>query len=367
MKRPPETPARSADSVIRNQTDALAADWLARREAGLSPDEQAEFSRWLLECVDHEQSVARIEATRQRLQRPQLTGQADAVIAAIQARVAGRERTQRRWLTVMAGGCLAAAAAIALAMLPAHVTPPQAQLEPAGKIVSVAVKPERKTLPDGSVVELNARAEIEVNFTSKLREVRLVHGEAHFDVEGNPDWPFVVTAGHVQVRAIGTAFNVRFASSEIDVLVTEGRVVVERPRPSAPIVNEAPNQVATEPASPGFSETVFVVAGEQVSVPVTVPSADPLAPRVMAAEEVKSALAWREKRVEFTATLLGDAVDLFNRHNALKLELADRELAQIRVSGIFWSDDPEGFSRLLGPSADLRATRVSEGTIRLQR
>ena len=56
--------------------------------------------------------------------------------------------------------------------------------------------------------------------------MQLVRGEAHFVVAADASRPFVVSAGAVSVRAVGTEFVVRYSAREIGVLVTEGRVAV---------------------------------------------------------------------------------------------------------------------------------------------
>ena len=87
---------------------------------------------------------------------------------------------------------------------------------------------ERATyeLEDGSQVQLNTNSRLDVDFSKKLRTVRLGRGEASFNVVKNPQRPFVVYAGQGMVMAIGTAFNVRYTSAIVDVTVTEGAVRV---------------------------------------------------------------------------------------------------------------------------------------------
>ena len=87
-------------------------------------------------------------------------------------------------------------------------------------------------LDDGSVAELNRGAEIEVNYTVAERRVVLRRGEALFTVAKNPARPFVVRAGGVDVRAVGTAFNVKLAGPNLEVLVTEGTVHVSQQTPA---------------------------------------------------------------------------------------------------------------------------------------
>jgi len=96
----------------------------------------------------------------------------------------------------------------------------------------VSTKPGSKTqikLPDGSVVWLNASSNLTYgeHFGNKLREVNLI-GEAFFDVAKDPDHPFIIHTATVDVKVLGTAFNVRSypndANTETSVL--RGRVEV---------------------------------------------------------------------------------------------------------------------------------------------
>jgi transmembrane sensor len=338
----------------------VAADWLARREAGLSVDEQAEFSRWLLADAAHANAVRRLEATWRWLKKPRCTGQADEVARAVELRVAQRaRRTRRRRLAGVGLGTLATAAALVVGFLPAPPSPPESSRVAA----SVTLKPERRPLADGSVVELNAGAEIEVDFSVERRDVRLVRGVAHFAVARDPARPFVVTAGLVAVRAVGTEFVVQFAPGEVDVLVTEGRVAVERvgePVAAAPASDNAERGVNSG------SWRTYLDAGSRVTVPTTSAPAALLEPSLVTAAQVQAALAWRGMRVEFSNTPLAEIVRLFNRQNRVQLALGADDLGTICISGIFWADDPEGFSRLLEISAGLRAERSATGVITLR-
>ncbi len=334
----PETGAEAA------RIEATAADWLARREAGLSVDEQAAFSRWLLADERHAAAVAELAAAWRRLQQPRLAGQAETVARAVEEHVRRRTRGSRR-LTLSLGVALAAAAAAVLAFLPG----PTGNAAD-GERSAVILRPERRSLPDGSVVELDAGAEIQVAFSAERRSVRLVRGEVHFAVVRDPHRPFVVAAGGLAVRAVGTEFAVQLTRGTVGVLVTEGRVAVEH----AP----AP---ATDPAP----AVTYLDAGDQLTVPTST-SAPPAPVRYSPAER-QAALAWRGLRVEFSDTPLGEAIALFNRHNRVQLSLGDEDLARIRISGFFPADDPEGFSRLLAASAGLRVDRPAPERILFSR
>jgi transmembrane sensor len=222
---------------------------------------------------------------------------------------------------------------------------------------SIALRPDRQVLPDGSAAELNAGAEIAVQFTPEKRTVRLVRGEALFDVVEDADRPFVVAAGQIEIRAVGTAFAVRNAEDEIAVLVTKGQVAVQR-------ADAGPRGSPAAPAT--VVQPIYLAAGRKMTIPlastVAVPKATYVSP-----EELMEALAWRTRRVEFTSTPLREAVALFNRQQPGKrLVVGDDATASLKITGVFWTDDPEGFSRLLVFSLGLKADTSAEGRIVLR-
>lgn len=86
-------------------------------------------------------------------------------------------------------------------------------------------------LSDGTEVTLNYGSKIKYprNFTGDTREVTLI-GEGYFDVAHNPERPFIVKAAKLNVKALGTEFNVQ-AYPDNDVIETtlvEGKVVIEK-------------------------------------------------------------------------------------------------------------------------------------------
>lgn len=84
------------------------------------------------------------------------------------------------------------------------------------------------TLGDGTVVRMNSNSEIVVSpdFMRGTREIILT-GEAYFEVEHNPEQPFIIHANQSTVEVLGTAFNVRSFSEEnnVQVAVVEGSVL----------------------------------------------------------------------------------------------------------------------------------------------
>jgi len=84
------------------------------------------------------------------------------------------------------------------------------------------------SLPDGSRVTLNTDTRIHVDLGDKERRIDLRRGEAFFVVAKDATRPFVVYADDKRVTAVGTQFSVRRDADDIQVVVTEGRVKLER-------------------------------------------------------------------------------------------------------------------------------------------
>ena len=83
-------------------------------------------------------------------------------------------------------------------------------------------------LSDGSVVHLNygSRMKYPQNFSGETRSVVLT-GEGYFKVAHNPDKPFVVSTGIIDVIAVGTIFNVNAypENNNIATTLVEGKVI----------------------------------------------------------------------------------------------------------------------------------------------
>jgi transmembrane sensor len=341
--------------------ETAATAWLARRDRTLTAAEQDAYLQWLREDPRHAAAIARQEKVWGLLDqlsewRPANSPQPNPDL------LAPRLRRKIYWLSTAA---LAAAAAVALAFVVAGQRP----AEPAPRRAIIHPGPERQTLADGSVVELNAGAQVDVQFTATERRVRLVRGEAHFEVAKNPERPFVVAAGPVAVRAVGTAFNVSLQQREVSVLVTEGKVDVTESAELAVPHRSDP----TAPVPEFVAAPTFLSAGQQAVIALNPAASPPMpTPAVQVNEvtpaQIERALAWQGLRLEFPEMPLGEVVAEFNRYNRRKLVVRDRAAASIIVGGNFRADNVEAFVRLLESSFGVTArTEGEEIVLRLAR
>lgn len=335
---------RGAEEAGAERRADEAAAWVLRQDRGLTAAEQDAFSQWLARDPRHGAELARFRRHWQRLDpladwRPEHSARPNPDLLA--PKPAPRTHAPG-WLLIG----LAAAATVAVMLWRHPWDAPVAAPAEAATVADAAVV--RRVLEDGTVVELNRGAVLTEHFTPAERRVRLTAGEAHFTVTKNPARPFVVAAQGMDVRAVGTAFNVRLGSAAVEVLVTEGRVRVDDTRPG-PIAPETKPALVPE-----------LAAGERAVVSLA-PQPEPVRIAVLTAGEIERVLAWQHRLLEFNAVPLAEVVAEFNRRNALQLVVADAELAAVRITTSFRSDNVDGFVRLLelgfGAGAERRGER----------
>lgn len=181
------------------------------------------------------------------------------------------------------------------------------------------------TMSDGSVIVLNTNTLVNINFSPKERHVRLMGGQAWFQVAKNPDRPFLVEAGGQRVTALGTAFDVRLADKDaVQVTLVEGRVtVVPIQSRLAALIGPPPKVSELEP-------------GESLIAT----SAGPAARRKADVSKISS---WRRGQVVFDNDSLDAAAAEINRYSHTQIVLADPALAPLRVSGVFTIGQSESF------------------------
>ncbi|HSC53577.1 MAG TPA: FecR domain-containing protein [Phnomibacter sp.] len=155
----------------------------------------------------------------------------ESAVEAGKAKVISMESSRRRWLMVAAS----AVVLLAAAWLAKITLWPQAPQAPAIVMLQWTTTDQTltDTLPDGSVVTLNKNSTLHFPsaFTDSTRRIRL-EGEAFFDITPDKTHPFIVATGDVQVRVVGTSFNVRNRKGVTKVVVETGIVQVQHKQQS---------------------------------------------------------------------------------------------------------------------------------------
>jgi len=318
-------------SSIRSasEIDEEAADWAARVDArGLDVAHDPELQAWLSGDARRAGALLRAQAAISFLDR----GRALASVApSVEAVVA--ERPNRRALIAGVGG-MAAALIGGVGLWAAR---PQRLDTRLGEI-------RRVPLADGSLVAINTKTALEVAMKPRSRRIVLKEGEAWFQVAKDPERPFVVAAGSVRVRAVGTAFSVRRgdeAGDGVDIMVTEGVVEAWVEGDSAPRrrLSAGSRLILASAVSPTVAES---------------PS------------EIERSLAWRNGEIALDGESLEQAARLFNRYNSRQIVIEDPVLARERFVGLFQTNEPESFAAAV--AATLGAVvRDDDAAIRISR
>lgn len=202
---------------------------------------------------------------------------------------------------------------------------------------------ERRTvrLDDGSTVELNTASTIEVALHAHRRDVRLVQGEAQFEVAHDASRPFWVTAGQARFRAVGTAFNVRIRNQVVELTVTQGVVAVSaagKPEQAAP----------------------HIAAGHGAVV-----DGDAIAATSLGDDTLRQRTAWQEGVLEFNGETLTQAVDELNRYQRHPIVIGDQRIADIRIGGRFQVNEADKFLTAVSSAFPVDVQRTGDGGVLL--
>ncbi len=301
-----------------------AARWVARLDAdNVSDEERGAFEAWRNQSPQHEAAYERALSAMQILDAAPDDPHLDAL-----RRAALRYQPERSWF-----GLRGIAAALALLLIGVGVfvavrDRPVASLYARGAPDYVTRRGEKLdvTLPDGSAITLNTDTDLDVAFDGRQRTVEVLRGQAFFNVAKDPSRPFVVVAGGKQIVAVGTAFDVRLDDKRVEVLLVEGRVVVENAAQSGSVL----------PVAAEARESIHLNAGE------TLVATEKEVVRT-AAENQERLLKWRDGLIEFDNTTLADAVAEFNRYSAQTIRIDDPRLSNLLISGVFRTNSQRRF------------------------
>ncbi|WP_064124568.1 FecR family protein [Halotalea alkalilenta] len=219
---------------------AEAMDWLLRLNE--SPDDPAllaGFEAWLATGPDHAAAWRRALDTWALLGElesprsaptdhasPSLRGSTAAEPKARPLRVRSRRHLPAR------RRLLAGMASMALLLVTFVLLAPELSLRLEADYLTGTGEQRRVELEDGSVVHIGAKSAIRTTMGPSQRGVRLLAGEAFFEVAPDPARPFIVEAQGLKATVVGTSFDVRLSAQALSLAVKSGTVRVDFP-PSA--------------------------------------------------------------------------------------------------------------------------------------
>jgi transmembrane sensor len=330
-----------------------ATGWIAKRDEGFTAEEQDAFFEWLAADPRHKQMYNRRLGLWHEMNlltdwRPEHSAVPNPDLLAV-----NREHSKKNRL--MAYSALAA-------LLVFGVFGFQYLLRPDKEDTLMlafggAHDYESHVLVDGSVVELNQGAQVSVQYSKNERMIFLHTGEAHFKVEKDASRPFLVRAGDAVVRATGTAFNVSLQDHGVEVIVTEGRVLVNTSvAPEVEVDNIIEEADAQE-----------LVAGQRSLVVTDSSDSSTSQVELVTAEEIDRRLSWKGEVLDFENVPLAKVVGEFNKRNRTKILIADNELLTLKVTAKLRSSNLDLFIELLKITMAVDAQRDELSNIVLRK
>lgn len=204
-------------------------------------------------------------------------------------------------------------------------------------------------LGDGSLITLNTASEIEVKLTDGRRLIRLVRGEALFEVAHDSQRPFDVDTGKAIVRAVGTRFNIDRRADRTTVSVVQGKVQVMTAPP-----NKAQTPSHDTPAAEAPSAEFLVEAQRLVVTEAGMSEPEHIA-------DIAPVTAWTQRQLVFENRSLAEVAEEFNRYNRQHILIESPRLRTQSVTGVFQANDSASFLAFIANIPGVRVTTSAAG------
>ena len=311
--------------------DVQAAAWAARSLSGsMTQQEEGALQDWLRADLSHNEAY---EAYLHVANCASVAADM-AAEAALEEEIEGfasRQKSQRQWfvaIPAIAASIAAVAFLVSVVMGPGESYTTYATLRGENKKIDLA---------DGTVVALNTDTEIEVLIDARRRAVRLVRGEALFDVARDPQRRFIVTSDTAQTSVLGTRFNFYEKPGETVVSVLSGVVEVGTAHLDAP--------------------PVTLIAGQEVAI-----KPNDARPEVRDFKP-DAVISWRRGLAYHENEPLWKVIADLNRYFATELVIGDSVLNDIPVTGGFDITDQSVAVESLSIALSLRAEQSDTNQI----
>lgn len=206
---------------------------------------------------------------------------------------------------------------------------------------NISTKPGSKTqvtLPDGSTVILNADSKLSYpdNFMGNIREVEL-EGEAFFEITENKKKPFIIHSKNMDIKVLGTVFNVRAYPSETlsEASLISGAIeVLLINRPNEKILLK-PNEKISITHNPGVKQKGLASSKILNENPPLI-SINKL--KLDEADNQLNEIAWTQDKLIFKNENLQDIVQLLERWYGVSIVIENKKLKTEIFTGRFYSE-----------------------------
>ena len=308
-------------STFDDHIEQQAIAWFARMSGGSAGwIDRLRFRAWLRADARHEQAYAELDKLWAHTQGP-----AEVLGAGAWYRPAPSIRPSR----LQSALPMAAAACLLVLVVGVLLWRDPGIVDRTLADQATAPGEQRRfSLADGSSVLLDGDSALNVHYSKMQRQLELVRGRAWFDVEPDSERPFQVRSGETTARVLGTAFAVTYDAERISVTVEHGKVAVS-----------------------GDDSEWKLSKGNQIILSGTEST------RVTQVD-VGNELAWRRGLLVLDRSHLSHVIHELDRLSPERVVLANADLADQTLSGVFRIDDPEAILQALKSGLGIEATRI---------
>ena len=239
---------------------------------------------------------------------------------------------KKRWFPWLAAACIVAV--IAILFTKNIVTKQKITVDSlANEVATQNGSKSKVVLPDGSTVWLNADSKLtyEKDFGKAGRRVTL-EGEAFFDVKKLPGVPFIIKTKVIEVKVLGTAFNIKSYSNELttETSLVRGQVeITVNKRPGDKYILKPNNKliVANE------AEEEIKTSGKKEGKKIPLVSLEHLTYYERDSTIIET--SWKENRLVFQDESFADIANKLERWYNVQLVFSDKSLETEHLTGSF--------------------------------
>jgi len=363
--------------ISKNKTSDEAEVWFKKLHAGpVTPETQASFDAWLAKSPAHQAEFELFGAIWEGFDK--LKENPNALMLINTSLAKKPTFAKRKWfhkfkLALPVYRSLAAATAAVLIV--AGIWWTQRDITTKKTYQTITGMQKIAYLPDGSKIQLDTKTVLTAAFSEQVRQIELIEGRATFSVVRDAKRPFIVHAGHVSARALGTVFNVyRKETGQVSVAVTEGSVqVIKKKMPATAgsdqklATMEQENMLAVNNSNiqsePRYEVQIqeVLVSGQAVTIDEDTPDYK------ITSVDIKQIGSWGDGKLYFRNKPLEEIIVEINRYLDHKIIIDDEQLKDHQLNLNFFVRHRKEFLETLKLTLPITSRTTSEGDVIISR
>lgn len=325
-----------------------ASEWIAKIDRGLIQSEKVEFESWL--ATDRENWTMLMKLAK-------MWDKMDALSQLSEVFPHTPQRSSWSYKSKLAlAASILFVSAISFHFLQTDIFIDKVQQQVVSQNVYTTTLGEQATfyLQDKTKVVLNTDSVLKVTYTDRQRLFELEKGELHVTVAHNKALPLSVYAGQKVIQAVGTAFNVELKSDHVELIVTDGKVLVaDQNRQSNDRLAVYNIRLPIRSLAVSQHQKVELGTGNE---------------KVQAVElsEIEASLSWQQGNLIFRGETLQQAMAEVSRYSDYRFEFIDDTVKNMQIAGLFKTNDLDGLLAGLEQNFKVSHQRIGSNTIRLK-